>query len=166
MAQYPSDPKSTILLRKSSLALTSIIPMLFRGHFVAGGIAFVAVLADVLVVMIGAVPYAPGEVYYELLAATYSSITILSVMAIALVVLMFWKRRAPELPRCPDTVAAIVSYVSDSRMLDDFEGAEYLNNAEVGNLIAGKGKRYVYGKSLGSNGQYRYMVDEDPQTNF
>jgi hypothetical protein len=162
MAQWPADPKSTILMRKSSLPISSIIPMLWRGHIIAGSIALVAVLADVLVIMIGSVPYSPGEVYYELLAASYTSMTVLGIMVIALVALMIWKRRAPDLPRRPDTVAAIVSYVSDSRMLDDFEGLEYLNDFEVADKVAALGKRYVYGKKPGSDGQYRSMVDEEP----
>jgi hypothetical protein len=124
------------------------------------------VLADVLVVVIGAVPYSTGEVYYELLAASYTSMTVLGLMVVALVVLMVWKSRAPALPRAPDTVAGIVSYVSDSRMLEDFEGAEYLDDMEVRNMIVGKGKRYVYGRSPGSDGQHRYMVDESSTIGF
>jgi hypothetical protein len=161
MAQSPTDPRSTILLRKSSIPLTSIFPMLSKRHFLAATMAFVAELADILIIFLAVVPYSAGEVFLELLIACYVSMAVLSLMVIAVIALIIWKRRLPDLPLAPDTVAAVLSYISDSRMLSDFEGCEYLNDRDLGNRIAGLGKRYVYGKRPGSDRQSRYLIDED-----
>ena len=137
--------------------------MLFKGYFVATAMAIIAVLADALILFLGAVPFTSGEIFMELLVASFSSMAILGIMILGLVALFVWKRRLPNLPRSPDTIAAVASYVADSRMLEDFEGCEYLDNRQLFNRIAGLGKRYVYGKSLGSDGQSRYLIDEDSQ---
>ncbi len=163
MAESPTSPRTTILLRKSSIPLTSIFPMLFKGYFLATTMAIIAVLADVLIVFLGAVPFTSGEIFMELLVASFGSMAILGIMILGLVALFVWKRRLPNLPRSPDTIAGVASYVADSRMLDDFEGCEYLDNRQLFNQIAGLGKRYVYGKWLGSDGQSRYHIDEDSQ---
>jgi len=165
MAQSPSDARSTILLRKSSIPLTSIFPMLFKGHFFAATMAFIAVLSELLIIFLGAVPYSPGQVLMELLIASYVCMAVLGIMALGIIALIFWRRRLPELPRAPDTIAAVASYVADSRMLDDFEGCEYVDDREMAERV-GAGKRYVYGKRVGSDGQRRYLVDEDTQLGY
>ena len=126
-------------------------------------IAIIAVLAEFLIIFLGAVPFASGQVFMELLVASFSSIAMLSIMSLGVVALIIWKSRLPKLPRAPDTIAAIASYVADSKMLDDFEGCEYLGNRDLFNRIAGLGKRYTYGKRPGSDGQSRYLIDEDSQ---
>jgi hypothetical protein len=163
MAESPTSARSTILLRKSSIPLTSIFPMLFKRYYFATAMAIVAVLADILIIFLGAVPFASGQVFMELLVASFSSMTMLSIMILAVVALILWKSRLPDLPRSPNTIAAVASYLADSRMLDDFEGCEYLGNRELFNRIAGLGKRYVYGKRPGCDGRLRYLIDEDSQ---
>jgi hypothetical protein len=163
MAQLPSDARKTILLRKSSIPLTSIFPMLFKGHIFAASMAVIAVLSDIMIIFLGAVPYSSGQIFLELQIASYASMGTLGIMIIGVISLIAWKRRLPDLPRAPDTIAAVVSYVADSRMLDDFEGFEYLDDREMNSRLTGTGKRYVYGKRPGSDGQLRYLVDEDTQ---
>jgi hypothetical protein len=163
MAESPASPRSTILLRKSSIPFTSIFSMLFKGYFLAMAMAIIAVFADILIIFLGAVPFQSGEVYVELLVASYSSMAILGIMVLGVVALFLWKRRLPHLPRAPNTIATVASYLADSRMLDDFEGCEYLGNRDLSNRIAGLGKRYVYGRRPGSDGHSRYLIDEDSQ---
>jgi hypothetical protein len=162
MAQTPSEPLSTILLRKSSIPLTAVLPMFFKGYYIASFIAFVAVVSEVLVIILGAVPYAPGQVYVELLVSAYMSMSLLGLMIIALITLMFWKHNLPDLPRAPDTVASMVTYVAESKMQEDFETAEWCDDRELSGRIVALGKRYVYGKQAGSDGEYRHLVDEEP----
>jgi hypothetical protein len=127
--------------------------------------AFVAELADILIIFLAVVPYSAGEVFLELLIACYVSMAVLSLMVVAVIALIIWKRRLPDLPRAPNTVAAVLSYICDSTMLGDFEGCEYLNDRDLGNHIAGLGKKYVYSKLPGSDGQSRYRIDGDSFTN-
>jgi hypothetical protein len=163
MAQAPSDARSTVLLRKSSIPLTSIFPMLFKGYFFAACMAFIAVLSECMILFLGAIPYSAGQILTEIKVVTFASLGIIGVMVIGVVLLIVWKRSLPDLPRAPDTIAAVVSYVADSRMLDDFEGFEYLDDREMNSRLAVTGKRYVYGKRPGSDGRSRYLVDEDTQ---
>jgi hypothetical protein len=82
-------------------------------------------------------------------------------MILAILATMLWRRRTPDLPRTPDTILAVMSYVADSRLLDDFEGCEGLKSREVENRVNGLGKRYGYGRYVGVDGQTKWMVDED-----
>lgn len=140
--------------------------MLFKRYFIASFIAFVAVVAEILVIFLGAVPYAPGQVYVELLVSAYMSMALLGLMIIAIITLIFWKRNLPDLPRAPDTVAAMITYVSESKMQEDFETAEWCDDRELSGRIVALGKRYVYGKLAGSDGEYRHLVDEAPTLEY
>ncbi len=116
----------------------------------------VAVLAELLIISLGAVPFSAGQTYKELLVASYASMGILGLMIPTTIALMIWKKRLPDLPRAPDTIAAVVSYVSESKMLEDFEGLEYADDRELYQRVATSGKRYVYGKKLATDGIERY----------
>jgi hypothetical protein len=141
--------------------LTSIIPTLSNGHVFVACTAVIAVLAEFLIIFLGAIPYSAGQVVLELNIVAYVSMVLLGLMVASLMALMFWKLRLPDLPRAPETLGAVVSYVADTRMLGDFEGYEYLDDRDMGARLTMTGKKYVYGKMHGSDGQERYLVDED-----
>jgi hypothetical protein len=48
------------------------------------------------------------------------------------------------MPRAPDTLAGIISYVCDSQMVENFEGCEWLDNRGLDERVAKMG-RYSYG---------------------
>lgn len=161
LAQAPSPAASTILLRKRSLPYTALFGMLYDRHFFAACLAFTAILADVLVISLAGVPYSPGQIYTELLVCSYTSMAILGIMILSIVALLFWRRSTPDLPRAPDTLMAVMSYVADAKMLDDFDGLESCSGREVEDAVRGLGKRYGYGRFVGMDGQKRLMVDEE-----
>lgn len=161
MSEYPTSARSSILLRRNSLAFTAFIPTLLRGHVFASVIAFVTILAEILVVLVASIPYMPGQIHLEFLLSSFTTMTILGIMLVAILALMRWKWRAPAMPRTPDTIAAVVSYVSESRMLEDLEGCEFLDTQELDNRVRGRGKRYHFGKRLGRDGEERWVVDEE-----
>ena len=106
-------------------------------------------------------PFSPGQIYLELLVCSYMSMAILALMVIAIVMLLLLRwRRALDLPRVPDTLAAVMAYVCASRMLDDFEGLECLDKDERDRKIAVMRKRYGYGQIRGVDGVVRWAVDE------
>ena len=135
--------------------------MLYHKHIFAASLAFTAILADVLVVTLAGVPYSPGQVWMELIVCSYTSMAVLGIMIMAVVSLLVWRRRSPNLPRAPDIIMAVISYVANSNMLDDFEGLEGLEKKAVDDRIEGLGKRYTYGRNVGLNGQKRLMIDEE-----
>jgi len=140
--------------------------MLLKRYYFCSFIAAIAVLSDLLIIFLGVVPFYPGQVFLELLVACYVSIALLSLMVIGVVALIVWKRHTPDMPRPPDTVAGVMSYVADSRMLEDFEGAEFLDDRDLTTRISNLGKKYKYGRQPGSDGQMRYMVDEQTSLNY
>jgi Na+/melibiose symporter-like transporter len=149
------------MLRKYSHPLSSIFPMLINQHYLASFMAAVANLADPLIVFARVIPYASGRSQIETFIAMYCSIGILGIMALTMIVFMVWKRRLPDLPRAPDTVAAVISYVSEARMLEDLDGCEYANDTELKRRVEGLGKRYTYRNRAGMDGVKRFMVDEE-----
>jgi hypothetical protein len=135
--------------------------MLYHRHFFAASFALVAILAEILVITLASVPYSPGQIHLELLVCSYTSMGVLALMIMAIVALMLWRRNMPDLPRTPDTVLGVMSYLADSRMLDDFDGCEMLSNKEADDRVNGLGKRYGYGRFVGVDGQVKWMVDEE-----
>jgi hypothetical protein len=140
--------------------------MLFNRHFFAAAISSVAVLAELLVVMLGAVPYAASQIHLELVVASYSTMIGLGIMAAAAIALIVWRVRGPDLPRAPNTLAGVVSYVSDSRMVEDFEGCEYMDDTELNGKLGRLGKTYGFGRRPGSDGEQRHLVDEETTTSY
>lgn len=59
--------------------------------------------------------------------------------------LVFARRRHPFLPRQPNTIASVLAYMHQSKMLYDFVGTEQLGPAEVAERLEGKGKTYGLG---------------------
>jgi hypothetical protein len=135
--------------------------MAYHRHFFAAFLAFIAVLAEVLVIALAGVPYSPGQILLELLVCSYVSMAVLAIMVCGIVTTIIWRRKAPDLPRAPDTILGVMSYVANSKMLDSFEGCELLRSKDVDNRITGLGKRYGYGRFKGVDGQVKWMVDEE-----
>lgn len=161
LSQSPSPAHSTILLRKRGIPYTAIFGMLYNKHFFAAALAFTAILADVLVISLAGVPYSPGQIWMELIVCSYLSMVVLGTMIIAVITLLVWRRKSPDLPRAPDTLLGVISYLADSNMLGDFDGLENVEKKEMDDRIGGLGKRYGYGRNFGMDGQKRFMVDEE-----
>ena len=117
LAEGGAGKKSTFDMPRHSVALTSFFPQLLRGHFVAAAAAFTAILSEVLVITLAGMPYHPSQILIELLLCSYTSMTILSIMIVTMVVLIIWRWRLPYLPRRPNTLGAIVSYLCASRVV-------------------------------------------------
>lgn len=67
------------------------------------------------------------------------------------------------LPRKPETIAAVLSYLCTSRMAMDFANMkmENMNSHERDDMIVALGRRYRFGLMMGEDGQERYCVDYD-----
>jgi len=157
-----ATPTPTILLRKHSLPLTSFLPMLRNGHFIAAIVAFSALLSEFLVVVFSGLPYRPGQLRSEFMFCAIATLTLLSIMLLTVVIINVWRRRLPRLPRKPDNVAAVLTYVCQSHMVEDFEGVEILSVRERDRRIRDLRKRYGYRVRKGEDGLGRWTIDEIP----
>jgi hypothetical protein len=77
-----------------------------------------------------------------------------------IIVANIWRRMLPDLPRKPNTVAAVLSYVAGAHFCADFEGLEKANVKERDRRIVALGKRYGFGTVGTLDGTERLVVDE------
>jgi hypothetical protein len=126
-------------------------------------VAFTALLAEFLVVALSGLPYRPGQVQDEFFFCGISSLVILALMLLVIAAVNIWRRYLPHLPRKPDNTASVMTYVCDSKIVDDFEGAEKLKGRQRDRWIEGLGKKYEYGLRRRRDGRLRWVVDESDQ---
>ncbi|TVY81421.1 hypothetical protein LSUE1_G005498 [Lachnellula suecica] len=74
---------------------------------------------------------------------------------------VYWRRRHAFLPRQPNTIASILAFIHQSKMLYDFVGTEKMNNDEMVKRLVGIGKTYGLGWFTGRDGEMHCGVDEE-----
>jgi len=166
LARTPSPADRTILLRKYTVPFSALVMLFAQGHIFSASMAFVGFLSEILVVVLAAVPYSPGQIFLELIICTYISIGILSVTLLVLISLVFWRRQLPYLPCPPDTLGGVITYLCNSRMLDNIDVFTRLRNREMARQITRLGKKYTYGEHKGVDGQVRWMIEESPDSSL
>ncbi|KAI1185077.1 hypothetical protein F5B17DRAFT_432942 [Nemania serpens] len=77
---------------------------------------------------------------------------------------VFVRRRRPFLPRQPNTIASVLAFMHQSKMLYDFVGTTKLTNAERRARLEDIGKTYGLGWFKGRDGQTHCGVDEEELT--
>ncbi|CAK7235835.1 hypothetical protein SBRCBS47491_009429 [Sporothrix bragantina] len=85
---------------------------------------------------------------------------ILSYMGIVATV-AFVRRRRPFLPRQPNTIASVLAYIHQSKMLWSFVGTSKNNNAEMLIKLEAMGHKYGLGWFEGRDGQTHCGVDQE-----
>jgi hypothetical protein len=91
------------------------------------------------------------------------ALAIVTLMIAQLVLVNFWRRSLPHLPRRPDNIAAVMTYVAGTSMVKDFYGLEELSTSERNKAVEKMGKTYAYGwRKEDDTGRTRWIVDEVP----
>jgi hypothetical protein len=75
--------------------------------------------------------------------------------------IVFVRRRHPFLPRQPNTIASILAYIHQSKMLYSFVNTEKLTNREMVEKLHEIGKTYGLGWFEGRDGQTHCGVDQE-----
>ena len=71
-----------------------------------------------------------------------------------------WLRRGdPELPRTPNTVGAVLSYLCAGRMTEDFAALACLGRGTRNRIVEDLGTEYVFDVGRGVDGVVRWGVD-------
>ena len=73
----------------------------------------------------------------------------------------FARRRKVFLPRQPNTIASVLAFIHQSKMLYDFVGTAKLNHVQMGRRLGQTGKTYGFGWFQGRDGQPHCGVDEE-----
>ncbi|KAF4987061.1 hypothetical protein FDECE_15625 [Fusarium decemcellulare] len=79
--------------------------------------------------------------------------------------IVFFRRRHPFLPRQPNTIASILAFIHQSKMLYNFVGTAKLNNTDMAKKLD-DGKTYGLGWFTGRDGQTHCGVDQEELTSF
>ncbi|KAI0134729.1 hypothetical protein BJ170DRAFT_591688 [Xylariales sp. AK1849] len=91
------------------------------------------------------------------------TVVILLYMSVVATV-VFVRRRHPFLPRQPNTIASILAFMHQSKMLYDFVGTAKFTNAQMVKKLEDTGKTYGLGWFEGRDGQTHCGVDEEELT--
>jgi hypothetical protein len=83
---------------------------------------------------------------------------IIALMIIMAVGLVFWKR-AIKLPRKPDTLGGVMSYLCASQFLTRVNGYNRLDDKEMEKQFTLDQRRYMYGRFEDANGVDRSMIE-------
>jgi len=75
--------------------------------------------------------------------------------------IVFVRRKKVFLPRQPNTIASVLAFIHQSKMLYDFVGTAKLSNAEMVRKLEGIKKTYGLGWFQGRDGQSHCGVDEE-----
>lgn len=92
---------------------------------------------------------------------------LLYMLVVAIVV--FARRRHPFLPRQPNTIASVLAFIHQSKMLYNFVGTSKLNSAEMARRLrdgAGASVTYGLGWFEGRDGQTHCGVDQEELMSF
>ncbi|KAK3392903.1 hypothetical protein B0H63DRAFT_3063 [Podospora didyma] len=158
-----APPSPTILLNRHTSPLCAILPLLRNRHLAAASVALTGLVAEFLIICLSGLPYRPGQLRSEFLFCGVASAAILSLMLAQLVAVAIWQRQGlPHLPRRPDTIGAVMTYVAGTSMVRDFQGLESLGTKERNKRIREMGKVYAYGWRAEEGGKVRWIVDEVP----
>ncbi|KAL4725388.1 hypothetical protein ACLX1H_007535 [Fusarium chlamydosporum] len=77
--------------------------------------------------------------------------------------IVFFRRRHPFLPRQPNTIASILAFIHQSKMLYNFVGTSKLSNTDMAKKLD-DGKTYGLGWFTGRDGQTHCGVDQEELT--
>ncbi|KAI0842480.1 hypothetical protein F5Y06DRAFT_257710 [Hypoxylon sp. FL0890] len=77
---------------------------------------------------------------------------------------VFVRRRHPFLPRQPNTIASVLCFIHQSKMLYDFVGTAKFTNTQMRKRLESLGKTYGLGWFDGRDGQTHCGIDEEELT--
>lgn len=173
-------PAKTLLLDYTALPF-GYMPLraLLNGHFLVFFVGFGSIMAEFLTILVAGLATVDGHDFLltwnstdkawevnsgtETVKSFYVSVglslfILLYMVVVAIVV--FFRRRHAFLPRQPNTIASVLAYIHQSKMLYDFVGTEKFTASQVRQRL-GEYKVYGLGWFVGRDGQKHCGVDQE-----
>ncbi len=166
-----------------------IVKAILNGHYLVALVGTGKVLCEILTVCVSSfsvdgkhfVPTSGDGVLSEETDAdpgnrfnsgeTYKSFWVSFVLCEAILIslcliatLTYARRRKKFLPRAPGTIASVLAYIHQSRMLTDFVGTELLDARAMTSHLKKLGKTYALGWFIGRDNQDHCGIDAEPIT--
>lgn len=173
-------PAKTLLLDYTALPFGYMpVRALLNGHFLVFFVGFGSIMAEFLTILVAGLATVDGHDFLltwnstdkawevnsgtETVKSFYVSVgtslfILLYMVVVALVV--FFHRRHAFLPRQPNTIASVLAYIHQSKMLYDFVGTEKFTASQVRQRL-GEYKLYGLGWFVGRDGQKHCGVDQE-----
>lgn len=138
-------------------------------------VSFVACLADANIIAVSGLVWTTAQTRETYLICGYLSMACTSVILLVIVVTMVWwlnVRAIRRMPRRPDTIGNILSYVCGSEMVKDWNSSfaihmECLGQKARDTLIIQSGRRFCFGRMHGMDERERWCIDyEREQSQF
>lgn len=164
-------PENTILCTLNGTCWSNLPRCLsglwhYEGMWFEALIGFTAILSDVNIIAVSGVLLTASQTEIAYQWSSITALTTTSIMTAVLLLTVIWWRRTEavrSLPRTPETVAAVLSYLCISQMAMDLAamGMEHLSKEERDEIIISKNRRYRFGLMMGEDGKMRHCVDYD-----
>ena len=180
-------PPKTLTLDYTAMPFAWVaLKAFFNGHFLVFFVGFGTVIAEILTILVTSLATVEGKDFIEHLqpghpkpdnetekqinAGQETALSFWISLGMALFILFymtviatiaFLRRRHPFLPRQPNTIASILAFIHQSKMLYDFVGTEKLNHSDMARTLDRLGKTYGLGWFEGRDGQSHCGVDQE-----
>ncbi|KAI9857387.1 MAG: hypothetical protein M1813_008290 [Trichoglossum hirsutum] len=170
-------PSSTLTLDYTG-TVPGVMPIvaLLNGHFLVALVGFNAVLAEVLTVCVSSFGV-KGSDFLGIDTGqpdgeeTFRSFWVSLVLALAILLslaisacIVYYYRGHTFLPRQPGTIASVLAFIHQSKMLWDFVDTEKMNANQMTVHLGEKGKKYGFGWFTGRDKKRHCGIDEEELT--
>lgn len=180
-------PPKTLTLDYTAMPFAWVaIKALLNKHYLVFAVSFGTVMTEILTVLVASLATVEGSAFTtpspafenrspdgkegdidsgeETVHSFYISLAfavfILLYMSVVATV-VFLRRRHFFLPRQPNTIASVLGYIHQSKMLYDFVGTEKESNAEMGAYLEKVGRTYGLGWFEGRDGRIHCGIDQE-----
>lgn len=160
-----SGPDNTILATRTTTPIAAVFHSLVRGNLFQTMVALMSSLSGILMIAIPGVPFQETQLYIAFLVSIYVSIGILGLMVITNIGVFFWRRGNPAMPRNPDTLANIASYLCSSHMIPEMSKLSTISQTGLNQSIKLGGHKYWFARGIGMDERVRWMIDDDQELN-
>ncbi|POS77490.1 spray [Diaporthe helianthi] len=155
---------------------------LANGHWLVFAVSFGSVMTEVLTVLVTSLAAVEGKDFAAMVKnhtthggdnisagqETADSFWISLSLATFILLYMgtvctvvFLRRRRPFLPRQPNTIASVLAFIYQSKMLWNFVGTEKLGNREIVDFLKDVGETYGLGWFEGRDGKEHCGIDQE-----
>ncbi len=190
----PPGPEQTILATRTITPLATLAATAWRwclggrsrsrsssgGSILIPTAAAICLLGQLLIIALASIPYSPATLWHAYLASFYVSMGVLAAMLLAQAAQALRHRRRPDppLPRAPNTVGAVWSYLVGAAPLPGVKrengggggggcGSLLEDLADMGAasarrrdaLIKSMGRAYSLEQCVGADGDVRWTID-------
>ena len=129
-------------------------------HYLVALIGFGSILGDIFTVTLSSLSLT-SETHNSFFSSSILSMAILPIL-IASAILVYVNRRRPSMPRQPSSIASILAFIHQSKMLDDFVDTERYTHSQMEDKLIATDKRYGLGWFEGRDGRPHCAIDQEP----